>query len=446
MAKVPVVEIPQTFEVLFKPKRYKVFFGGRGSAKSWSYAMALVILGVQKPMRILCTREFQKSIKESVHRLLADSIERCGLQAEYEVLDKSIRGRNGTLFIFEGLRNNPNEIKSLEGIDVCWCEEAQAISSSSWKFLIPTIRKEGSEIWVSFNPLSEFDSTYQRFVIPFAEIVEAHDWKAGEKGEPYIDERHYIHKVSWRDNPFFTSVLRDEKDADFAKDEAKAAHVWEGECADAAEGAILAEQLRRMAKEGRITNIPIVNAPVYTAWDLGRNDTTCIIWFQDVAGQIRIVDFYEDRLKQIPFYCKVVKEWADERDAVYERHYMPHDVEAEVLGMQDTREQQFEAGGVKPLEIVPKTPSIEDGIAALRGRFPEFWIDKERCADLLKACRMYQYEKDERLSTEERPVFKDKPGPKWATNPVDALRQIAQGYEVYPEMPPMDDWEAASVA
>lgn len=157
------VQFPAKLEFLFKPARYKVAHGGRGSAKSWGFARALLILAAQKPLRILCTREVQKSIKDSVHRLLSDQIQAMGLGHLYQVLETEIRGANGSLFVFAGLAQHTVEsIKSFEGVDIVWVEEAQAVSKRSWDVLIPTIRKPGSEIWISFNPLLETDETYQR--------------------------------------------------------------------------------------------------------------------------------------------------------------------------------------------------------------------------------------------------------------------------------------------
>jgi phage terminase large subunit len=186
-------EFPDKLRVLFEPARYKVLFGGRGGAKSWGIARALLVIGAQKPTRILCAREIQKSITESVHQLLADQIKALGLEGFYEVLNTEIRGKNGTLFMFAGLKHNIQNIKSKEGVDVVWCEEAATVSKASWETLIPTIRKEGSEIWVSFNPELDTDETYKRFVLnppPGAKVV----------------------KVNWSDNPWFPDVLAAERD------------------------------------------------------------------------------------------------------------------------------------------------------------------------------------------------------------------------------------------
>ena len=158
------VQITDKFLPFLEPYRYKVAYGGRGSSKSWSIATLLVIRAIQAPTRILCAREIQKSILDSCLQLLSDAIYRLGVESEFDIQATQILGKNGSRFIFEGLRSNISKIKSMEGIDIVWCEEADQVTATSWNTLIPTIRKPGSEIWVSFNPADEMDDTYQRFV------------------------------------------------------------------------------------------------------------------------------------------------------------------------------------------------------------------------------------------------------------------------------------------
>ena len=159
-------DFPDKLNVLFNPVecRYRILYGGRGGAKSWGIARALLIKGAKTALRVLCAREFMTSMKDSVHKLLCDQIIELGLISFYEITQASIRGKNGTEFSFVGLKNNTANVKSFEGVDICWVEEAQTVSSRSWNILIPTIRKQDSEIWVSFNPELESDDTYQRFV------------------------------------------------------------------------------------------------------------------------------------------------------------------------------------------------------------------------------------------------------------------------------------------
>ena len=188
-----MIDHPEKLKFLFEQHRYKVAHGGRGSAKSWGFARALLILGAKAKLRILCTREIQKSIKDSVHKLLTDQIQALGLGAHYNVLDTEIRGGNGSEFIFAGLQGHTVEsIKSYEGVDIVWVEEAQTVQKRSWDILIPTIRKDGSEIWVSMNPELDTDDTYIRFVSspPAGAVVCA---------------------MNWRDNPWFPTVLESER-------------------------------------------------------------------------------------------------------------------------------------------------------------------------------------------------------------------------------------------
>ena len=140
-------------------------------------------------MRILCAREFMTSMRDSVHKLLSDQIESMGLIGFYEITQATIRGKNGTEFSFVGLKNNVANVKSYEGVDICWVEEAQTVSRLSWNVLIPTIRKEKSEIWISFNPELETDETYQRFVV-----------------KPPRDS--VLIKINWSDNPWFPDTLQ----------------------------------------------------------------------------------------------------------------------------------------------------------------------------------------------------------------------------------------------
>jgi phage terminase large subunit len=141
------VEFPEKIGFLFEPSRYKVLYGGRGSGKSWGVARALLLSGMNKPIRVLCARELQNSITDSVHALLADQIKALNLDSIYEVQNTVIYGKNGTEFLFAGLKHNVTKIKSFEGVDICWVEEAQTVSKSSWDVLLPTIRKDDSEIW-----------------------------------------------------------------------------------------------------------------------------------------------------------------------------------------------------------------------------------------------------------------------------------------------------------
>lgn len=145
--------------------RNRVAYGGRSSAKSWSIATALVLLALERKVRVACVRETMQSLGESVHKLLSDTIERLGLQPWFVIQTNAIFGPSGGEFLYFGVRTDPAKFKSTEGVDVLWFEEAEKSSELSWQVIVPTIRKPGSEIWVSFNPNLATDPVYQRFVL-----------------------------------------------------------------------------------------------------------------------------------------------------------------------------------------------------------------------------------------------------------------------------------------
>lgn len=191
--------------------RYRVLYGGRGSAKSQTIATLLLLRGASSKIRVLCLREIMESVADSSHKLLKDIISNHpALSAHYTVTQNAIRGVNGSEFIFKGLRYNVTEIKGTQGIDIAWVEEAANVSENSWSMLIPTIREENSEIWVSFNPETEDSATYQRFI-----------------ASP--PKNALVMKVNHDSNPFFPQVLRDEMENDRLRDYSKFLHVWEGE-------------------------------------------------------------------------------------------------------------------------------------------------------------------------------------------------------------------------
>ena len=214
MRTIPTYMPRKAQKVLGFPSRYKVLYGGRGSAKSHSIARSLVTRSLQSSIRVLCTREMQNSIKDSVHRLLTDIIDELKLGAFFTIQKDSITNLMGSEFIFKGLRHNISEIKSLEGIDICWVEEAEKVPEDSWMILIPTIRKKGSEIWISFNPDDEKSATYTRFVAKEGKLVELPDCRRAE--------------MTFRDNDLFPEVLRREFEWDLKNDPEKYEHVWEG--------------------------------------------------------------------------------------------------------------------------------------------------------------------------------------------------------------------------
>ena len=364
-------EFPVKLEGLFKKSRYKVAYGGRGGAKSWGIARALLILGAKSPMRILCAREFMTSMRDSVHKLLCDQIETLGLLGFYEITQASIRAKNGTEFAFVGLKNNIANVKSYEGVDICWVEEAQTVSRLSWNVLIPTIRKEGSEIWVSFNPELETDETYQRFVAnPPGDSIQI--------------------KINWYDNPWFPDTLKLEKDALKARDEEAYNQVWEGLCRQTVDGAIFAKEMQQAEKDGRLCRVPYdATKPVHAVFDLGWSDSTAIWFLQFVGMETRLIRYIEDSQKTISYYLATMQTYG----YVYDTIWLPHDAENKTLAAAGRSiDDIVRAAGYKT-QIMPRVP-ILDSINAARTIFPNCYFDREHTADGLACLRHYRYEVD----------------------------------------------------
>lgn len=412
MAQAKIV-LPKAFNGLDKPYRYKVFWGGRGGAKSRTFAEVLLAMAYHHPMRILCAREIQKSIKESVHNLLADVIKARGYK-KYQVLDTEIRHPNGSQFIFSGLWRNVQNIKSIEAVDVCWVEEANVCSEDTWRTLIPSIRKAGSEIWVSFNPVLKTDAAYQRFVLD-------------------TPTNALVRKVSWKDNEYLSAEFLQDMEDLKAKDYDEYLHVYEGELKQFADGAIFGKQLRTARDEGRMTSIPIESGiPVATFWDLGRNDATAIWFMQRVGHENRFIDYYEHSLVDLDHYARVLQE----KGYVYEAHYLPHDVNVVTLGSGDrSRKNILESLGVRPIEVVPRIPQKMEAIELTRNKFSTCWFDEKRCERGLDALSNYQFAWDDKGET-----FRQAPLHNWASNGADAFQQFGQAYA------PAEQYEPISFA
>lgn len=366
------VEISRKCAFLFEPHRYKVLYGGRGAGKSYAIARALLIDALQNKLRILCTRQYQASIKDSVHKLFKDQIKVLGFSDFFEVLQTEIRGANGSEFIFSGIEKSIDSFKSKEGIDKCWVEEADTVTAHSWNILIPTIRKTGSEIYVSYNPILESDETHQKFVVnkhPRAKVV----------------------KLGWEDNEWISQELIDEKDHLYSVDAESAAHVWGGETIKFTKEQILADK--------------IIVQPFATG------DDSCG-WFGPYQGA-------DWGFAQSP--TVLIRAWTHEHlidgkktaDLLIEKEAFK--VGAEITDtpelfdkIQNARKYVTRSDPARPETIshmqkngyplvcaAKKGPgSVEDGIVHLRG-FNNIIIHPE-CTDSIKQLRLYKWKKDPR--------------------------------------------------
>jgi phage terminase large subunit len=396
-------EFPEKLGFLFDKSRYKVLYGGRGSGKSWGVARALISIALQRPVRVLCAREFQNSISDSVHALLADQIKSMGLEGFFTIQNTAIYGMNGSEFLFAGLKHNITKIKSFEGVDIAWVEEAQTTSKSSWDVLIPTIRKEGSEIWLTFNPELDTDETYKRFIVnpPSNAIVK---------------------KVNWSDNPWFPQVLRDEMEDLKARDMDAYLNVWEGNTRQVLDGAVYANELRKAQEENRIKDVLLDHSvPVSTFWDIGWADMTSIWFVQTIpGGEVRVIDFYQDCQKPIDYYTALLQT----KGYTYRDHWLPHDAEHKNMTGKSVKDIMETMGF--PVRITPKL-SIADGINAARMLLNRCYIDQTRCAEGLQALRHYRYDVDP-----DTKMFSDKPLHDQHSHAADAWRYAAVALDEKP--------------
>lgn len=410
------IQISEKMEFLFEPARYKVAYGGRGGIKSWSFARALLVKGANSRVRILCAREFQNSIKESVHRLLQDQIELMGLQDYYQVLSSEIHGITGTEFVFAGIRNNVTKIKSMEGIDICWVEEAEKVSENSWSVLIPTIRKAGSELWVSFNPHEERDPTYKKFITNREAILKEFPGSV-------------IVETSWRDNPWLPKELEAEKNYLARVDKDAYDHVWGGQVQKRSSSQVM---------RGKCFLEAFVPRPDLCACehiDLNHRDGYCTIpsceckkFVAQWSGPYYGADwgFATDP-------AVLIKKWIRENILYIEEEFWGIGVELDDLSKRfDTvsgaREHAVRADNARPETIsylqrhdyprliaASKWPgSVEDGISFLRS-FEKIVIHP-RCAHMDEESRTYKHKVDQ-LTGDVLPDIIDKNNHCW-----DAVR------------------------
>lgn len=395
------IDIPAPFIELVAPTknwRHIVYHGGRSSAKSTTVATVLDVLATQGPKRILCCREVQNSISESVHKLLADQVQKYNLPG-WEITRETIRNKNGAEFIFKGLRGNSQSIKSLEGIDICWIEEAQSVSAESIDILVPTIRKPGSYLIWTLNRLTENDPVWERIA-----------------GHP--DERTYVRQVNSDEVEGLLSPEIIHEREKMRKDNPELyEHVWLGKPLTVSTGSVFGKQLAQAREDGRITSVPYDSSlGCYTAWDLGVGDSTAIWWFQvTTGGEIHFIDHYESSGEDLGHYISVLLN----KPYQYNKHFLPHDAKARELQTGMTRVDFFNQRGVNNVEVLRPTRFIlgQDDISMVaRPKFSRCWFDAEKCKRGLECLRAYHYEYDEKNR-----LLKDRPCHDWSSHSSSAF-------------------------
>lgn len=399
-------QVPAKLAPFLQPARHKAAYGGRGGSKSWFFGDEAVerTLGGQ---RGVCIREVQNSLSESCHQLIVDCIARRGLGHHFTVTKEEIRcDRTGGRIIFRGMNQyNSTNIKSLEGFDWAWVEEAQDFSQESIDMLVPTIRKDGSELWWSWNPRHETDPVDMMF-----------------RQNPPEDA--IVIRIGWQDNPWLPEVLRAEKDALYAKDEEKADWVWGGEYQSISEGAIFGAQMKDAKRDGRLTTVPYdPGFPVWTGWDLGRDDETAI-WFAQVKGDVvRIIDYYQSSLETLPHYAGVLKS----KPYSYGGHFLPHDGNNKTILAEHSAKEQLEQLGLGNITVIPRAANMEAVLGDLekaRRMIAMCRFDEKRAAAGVRCLQQYRREYDARLQT-----FKQRPLHDRNSHGADAFRTLAVAWE-----------------
>jgi len=398
--------VPSKFKPLYthltNNKLFYVFHGGRGGGKSWEIADYLLIEGAKKKHRILCCREIQKSIKQSVHKLLSDRIETLGLGLFYQILDAEIRGINGTEFSFSGLQSHTvDSVKSFEGATITWIEEAQTVSAYSLKILIPTVvRTPNCMIIMSMNPKLPSDAVYADYVVP-----ERDDTIAIQIN--YNENKHCP--------PDLITLAEQMRDTDYDEYE----HIYLGRPKEIADGAIYKAEFEQIKRENRICKVPHdPNLPVYTGWDLGILDSTAI-WFCQIYGkEKRIIDYHEASDEPLAYYARILDEKAREHGYRYERHFAPHDIAARDLSSGVSREQTMAKLGYRMTKGARLGP--EDRIEATRQFLKDCWFDESRCSHGIRALQNYRREFNDKLDQ-----FKAHPVHDWASHGSDAFGELA---------------------
>ena len=401
MGKTIDLTIPEQYKELFQPSkqwRHIVYKGGRSSGKSTQIAISRLIKGSHKKLRGLCTREIQNSIQESVYKLLCDEIDKLGLNDWQKFNDKLVNRRTGSEIFFKGLHNNIQSIKSIEGIDWCWVEEAQSVSADSITTLVPTIRKEGSELIWSYNPLTEHD--------PVQELI-----------VDKADERTYVaHVNSDAIEGLLSKEIIAEREKMRVDNPDMFAHVWLGQPLTSKTGTVFGKQIAQAEIEGRIGSVPYdASAGVYTAIDLGIGDSTAIWWFQMVGQEIHFIDHYESSGEELGHYISIIKN----KPYNYTTHFLPHDAKQRELQTGMTRVEFFENNGIHNIEVLRPTNfqlGQDDINMIARPKFSKVWIDRDKCERGLKCLRAYHYEYDEKNK-----LLKDKPEHDWSSHSSSAF-------------------------
>lgn len=407
------LQIPtaKVFEPLLNPSRYKGAWGGRGSAKSHFFAELLVEEAARRRgLRAVCIREIQKSLRESAKRLIEDKIETLGVSSMFEVLNDQIKTPGGGVIIFQGMQDHTAEtIKSLEGFDIAWVEEAQTLSATSLRLLRPTIRKDGSELWFSWNPTRKTDPVDMML----------------RQGEAPTDS--IVVKSNWTENPWFPAVLEQER-LDCLRDTPdQYDHIWEGGYITIAEGAYYARHLAEAKQQGRIGRVaadPLMTIRLFC--DIGgtgaKADAFTIWAAQFIGMEIRVLDYYEAVGQDVGTHVAWMRSKGYTPDKA--QIWLPHDGSTQDRVYDVSYESALKAAGYT-VTVIPNQGKgaamkrIEEG----RRLFPSMWFNEETCRGGLDSLGWYHEKKDEVRNIGLGPDHD------WSSHGADAFGAMCVAYE-----------------
>lgn len=403
------IQTARAFVPLLQPARYKGAWGGRGSGKSHFFAEMLVEEAIRRPgLRAVCIREVQKSLKESAKRLIEDKINQIGTGQGFEPLTDQIKTPGGGLIIFQGMQDHTAEsIKSLEGFDIAWVEEAQTLSARSLQMLRPTIRAEGSELWFSWNPRRKTD--------PVDEMLRG----------PEVPTGSVVVRANWSDNPWFPDVLEQERQDCLRADPDQYDHIWNGGYVTVVSGAYYAKALAEARQQGRIGRVardPLMTIRAY--WDIGGTGAkadACAIWIAQFVGrEIRVLDHYEAVGQPLATHVQ----WLRSHGYDGALCVLPHDGVTHDKVFDVSYESALRDAGFSVMVVANQGPGAAMlRIEAARRLFPSVWFNEATTEGGIAALGWYHEKKDEARGIGLGPEHD------WASHSADAFGLMAVAHE-----------------
>lgn len=405
------IEVAPVFRPLLRSSRYKGAYGGRGSGKSQFFADLMIASAIRKSgFRGLCCREVQKSLKESAKRLLEQKISAHALGHLFDIQVDGIKTPGGGLIAFAGLQDHTAEsIKSYEGFDVAWVEEAQTVSQRSLGLLRPTIRAPGSELWFSWNPRRKVDAVDEML-------------RGAETPTNAI-----VVQANWKDNPWFPEELEQERLDWLRMKPEQYDHIWEGGYITVAEGAYFARAIAEAKQQGRIGKVaadPLMTVRLFV--DIGgtgaRADAFSMWAAQFIGKEIRVLDYYEAVGQDLATHISWMRSKGYGPDKA--QVWLPHDGATHDKVFSVSYESALRDAGYS----VTVVPNQGKGAAAARieaGRrlFPSIWFNADTCQAGLDALGWYHEKKDEDRGVGLGPEHD------WASHGADAFGLMCVAYE-----------------